>query len=147
LGLNFSNYLEEKIITDYFITPTVYVAIFGRLNGASLNIDTLEGELEYNDTTHEITGYDGGRVSITYTSVEQDDIDGGGAYIDSKAEALNDNSILYENMPACTVMAAAIMDDSAGGNLLMWVTLPTEKTKSAGDNFPICVEQFILKTD
>ena len=145
--MNFSNYLEEQILTDYFVTPTVYVAIFGYLDGGSLDIETLEGELEYSDYTHEILTYDGGRKQIDYTTVEQDEISDTGEYIDSKGQTKNDNAISFDNMPACTVMAAAIMTASASGNLLMWVTLPTEKQVSAGDSFPINAEQFILETD
>lgn len=45
--------------------------------------------------------------------------------------------VTFSGMPACTVVAAAIMDASSGGNMLFHGKLPRARAVSAGQEFPI----------
>jgi len=144
--LNFSNYLEEKILTDYIINDNVYFAIFGNLAGESKTADEILSELEYGDLNSEIVGYTGNRKELLYTTVAQDKISDTGEYIDSKGETKNDNSILLEDLPECEILAVAIMDGLSAGNVLFYTEI-TPQEKTAGSDFDVKAEQFILKTD
>lgn len=45
----------------------------------------------------------------------------------------NSSNIDFTGMPACTVVAVAVMDAATSGNMLVYGTLTTNKTLDAGD--------------
>jgi hypothetical protein len=50
-------------------------------------------------------------------------------------------------MPACTVVAVGILDNSTGGNLLLYGTLTANKSLDAGDTLRIAAGDLDITID
>lgn len=124
---NLSNYLEDKLIDHFLGTTTytkpsaVYVGLYSSAPG-----DAGGGT--------EISGGSYARQSAAFTASS------GGA-------TSNSANIDFTGMPAVTVVAIGIHDQSTGGNLLLWGTLTTNKTTDAGDTLRIATGDLDISID
>lgn len=113
-----SNYAENKVLdhvlgTTSYTMPSTYLALF-----TVAPTDSTAGT--------EATGGSYARQSLSglFNSAS------GGA-------ASNNANIDFAGMPACTIVAIGIMDNSTGGNLLVHGTLTANKVLDAGDTLRI----------
>lgn len=114
---NLTNYLEDKLIdhflgtTSYTMPADVYVALFtvspGEAGGGT-----------------EVAGGSYARQVATFTASS------GGA-------TSNTANIDFADMPAVTVVAVAIFDALTSGNMLLYGSLTTPRTLTAGDTLRI----------
>lgn len=113
-----SNYAENKVLdhvlgTTSYTMPSTYLALF-----TVAPTDSTAGT--------EATGGSYARQSLSGLF----DSASGGA-------ASNNANIDFAGMPACTIVAIGIMDNSTGGNLLVHGTLTANKVLDAGDTLRI----------
>jgi len=131
-----SSYLENKILNhilrgeNYTPPSTVYV---GLVSGTAVDAD-----LEGGDLTNEITGYEGDRKAITFTSASQ---------VSDKGQTANSNEIDFNGMPATTVAYSVVCDSATGGNILYWLPANNNKTTNADDTFRLRVADVTITQD
>lgn len=124
---NLSDYLENKILdhflgtTAYTMPSTVYLALY-----TVAPTDSTSGT--------EVSGGSYVRKAITFGSA-------------SSGTASNDSNIDFTGMPACTVVAIAILDAVSSGNILAYGTLSASKTVDAGDIFRAQSGDIIISLD
>lgn len=121
-----SNYAENKVLdhvlgTTTFTKPTTYVALF-----TVAPTDSTAGT--------EVTGGSYARVAGVF------DASVGGA-------SSNTGNLDFTAMPACTVVAVGILDNSTGGNLLVHGTLTANKTLDAGDTLRVAAGDLDITID
>lgn len=121
-----SNYAENKLLdhvlgTTTYTKPTTYVALY-----TVAPTDSTSGT--------EVTGGSYARVAGTW------DASSGGA-------SQNSGNLDFTSMPACTVVAVGILDNSTGGNLLLYGTLTANKTLDAGDTLRIATGDLDITID
>ena len=121
-----SNYAENKVLdhvlgTTAFTKPTTYVALF-----TVAPTDSTAGT--------EVTGGSYARVAGVF------DASVGGA-------SSNTGNLDFTAMPACTVVAVGILDNSTGGNLLVHGTLTANKTLDAGDTLRVAAGDLDITID
>lgn len=115
--MSMSDYLEAKLLSHVlrasFYTPpdTVYVALFTA--GPS---DSSSGT--------EVTGGSYARQAVTFAAP-------------SSGSSASSSSVTFTNMPAASIVGAALMDAATGGNVLFWVA--TTRTTTAGENLYLAV--------
>lgn len=123
-----SNYAENKVLdhvlgTTSYTMPSTYLALF-----TVAPTDSTAGT--------EATGGSYARQSLSglFTSAS------GGA-------SSNNANIDFAGMPACTIVAIGIMDNSSGGNLLVHGTLTANKVLDAGDTLRIATGDLDITID
>jgi len=121
-----SNYAENKVLdhvlgTTAYTKPTTYVALF-----TVAPTDSTAGT--------EVTGGSYARVAGVF------DASVGGA-------SSNTSNIDFTGMPACTVVAVGILDNSTGGNLLVHGTLTANKALDAGDTLRVAAGDLDITID
>ena len=121
-----SNYAENKVLdhilgTTTFTKPTTYVALY-----TVAPTDSTSGT--------EVTGGSYARLSGSW------DASVGGA-------SSNSSNLDFTGMPACTVVAVAVLDASTGGNILVYGTLSANKTLDAGDTLRIATGDLDITID
>lgn len=129
-----SNYLEDKLLDhvlgggDYTRPATVYVALY-----TTAPTDSGGGT--------EVSGGDYTRVAVTNNSTNWPAASGG-----AKS---NGADITFPQATAGwgTVVAAGILDNSTGGNLLYYGNLTVSKTVNAGDTFRFHTGNFTVTED
>lgn len=111
-----TDYMEDAILNHFFLgvdqpaAGTLYVGLL-----TTSPDDTGDGD--------EVAGGSYSRQEIAFT------LSPGGA-----GQVQNDADITFPSMPACTVVAAALYDAGAGGNMLAYGDLPAPVTYASGDN-------------
>ena len=121
-----SNYAENKVLdhilgTTTFTKPTTYVALY-----TVAPTDSTSGT--------EVTGGSYARLAGSW------DASVGGA-------SSNSGNLDFTGMPACTVVAVAVLDASTGGNILVYGTLSANKTLDAGDTLRIATGDLDITID
>ena len=121
-----SNYAENKVLdhilgTTTFTKPTTYVALY-----TVAPTDSTSGT--------EVTGGSYARLAGSW------DASVGGA-------SSNSSNLDFTGMPACTVVAVAVLDASTGGNILVYGTLSANKTLDAGDTLRIATGDLDITID
>lgn len=123
-----SNYAENKVLdhvlgTTSYTMPSTYLALF-----TVAPTDSTAGT--------EATGGSYSRQSLSglFTAAS------GGA-------SSNNANIDFAGMPACTIVAIGIMDNSSGGNLLVHGTLTANKVLDAGDTLRIATGDLDITID
>jgi hypothetical protein len=111
-----SNYAENKVLdhvlgTTTFTKPTTYVALY-----TVAPTDSSAGT--------EVTGGSYARLAGAFDAAT------GGA-------SSNSGNLDFTGMPACTVVAIGVLDNSTGGNLLIHGTLTANKVLDAGDTLRV----------
>lgn len=143
--MNLSTYLQEQILFDYVTNTTVYLGLFGQLDGETVSQEEVWQRLDNNILTDEIDSYDNNRQVIDFTTIVTETTGGDFAgYTVALTE--NVNEITYTTMPSCSIYAVAIMDQALGGNVKFWVPINEPVVISAGGNFPVNAGKIILKT-
>lgn len=110
---NLSNYLEDKLL-DHFLGTTAYT----KPTTAYLALYTVAPTDSTSGT--EVSGGSYARQTVTFSAAS------GGA-------TSNDSNVDFNGMPACTVVAVAVLDALTGGNILVYGPLTANKTVDAGD--------------
>lgn len=121
-----SNYAENKVLdhlmgTTTFTKPTTYVALY-----TTAPTDSSAGT--------EVTGGSYARIAGSWDAAS------GGA-------TANSGNLDFTGMPACTVTAVGVLDNSTGGNLLVYGTLTSSKTLDAGDTLRIATGDLDITID
>ena len=121
-----SNYAENKVLdhlmgTTTFTKPTTYVALY-----TTAPTDSSAGT--------EVTGGSYARIAGSWDAAS------GGA-------TANSGNLDFTGMPACTVTAVGVLDNSTGGNLLVYGTLTSSKTLDAGDTLRIATGDLDIAID
>jgi hypothetical protein len=121
-----SNYAENKVLdhlmgTTTFTKPTTYVALY-----TTAPTDSSAGT--------EVTGGSYARIAGSWDAAS------GGA-------TANSGNLDFTGMPACTVVAVGVLDNSTGGNLLVYGTLTSNKTLDAGDTLRIATGDLDITID
>jgi hypothetical protein len=111
-----SNYAENKVLdhvlgTTAYTKPTTYVALY-----TVAPTDSSAGT--------EVTGGSYARLAGAFDAAT------GGA-------SSNSGNLDFTGMPACTVVAIGVLDNSTGGNLLIHGTLTANKVLDAGDTLRV----------
>lgn len=115
--MSMTDYLENALLDHVFngvtYTPptTVYVALYTVAPG-----DAGGGT--------EMAGGSYARQAVTFDAA-------------SGGSVANDTLITFTDVPAATVVAAALLDASSGGNMLMTQVLPEAKAYTAGEDVTI----------
>lgn len=123
-----SNYAENKVLdhvlgTTSYTMPTTYLALF-----TVAPTDSTAGT--------EATGGSYARQALA------------GLFTASSGGATSNNAnIDFASMPACTIVAIGIMDNSTGGNLLVHGTLTSNKVLDAGDTLRIATGDLDITID
>lgn len=123
-----SNYAENKVldhvlgVTSYTM-PSTYLALF-----TVAPTDSTAGT--------EATGGSYARQSLS-----------GLFNASSGGSASNNANIDFHGMPACTIVAIGIMDNSTGGNLLIHGTLTANKVLDAGDTLRVAEGDLDISID
>jgi hypothetical protein len=123
-----SDYAENKMLdhvvgTTSYTKPTTHLALF-----TVAPTDSTSGT--------EVTGGSYARQALA------------GLFTAASAGATSNNgNIDFAGMPACTVVAIAIMDNSTGGNLLIHGTLTANKVLDAGDTLRIATGDLDISID
>jgi hypothetical protein len=121
-----TNYAENKILdhlmgTTTYTKPTTYVALY-----TTAPTDSSAGT--------EVTGGSYARVAGSWDAAT------GGS-------TSNSGNLDFTGMPACTVVAVGVIDNSTGGNLLVYGTLTSSKTLDAGDTLRIATGDLDISID
>jgi hypothetical protein len=121
-----SNYAENKVLdhvlgTTAYTKPTTYVALY-----TVAPADASAGT--------EVTGGSYARLAGVF------DASVGGA-------SSNTSNLDFTGMPACTVVAVGILDNSTGGNLLVHGTLTANKVLDAGDTLRVAAGDLDITID
>ena len=121
-----SNYAEDKVLdhvlgTTAYTKPTTYVALY-----TVAPTDSSAGT--------EVTGGGYARLAGAFDAAT------GGA-------SSNSGNLDFTGMPACTVVAIGILDNSTGGNLLIHGTLTTNKVLDAGDTLRVATGDLDITID
>lgn len=121
-----SNYAEDKVLdhvlgTTAYTKPTTYVALY-----TVAPTDSSAGT--------EVTGGSYARLAGAFDAAT------GGA-------SSNSGNLDFTGMPACTVVAIGILDNSTGGNLLIHGTLTTNKVLDAGDTLRVATGDLDITID
>lgn len=123
-----SNYAENKVLdhvlgTTSYTMPTTHLALF-----TVAPTDSTSGT--------EVTGGSYARQALS------------GLFTSSSGGASSNNAnIDFAGMPACTVVAIGIMDNSSGGNLLVHGTLTANKVLDAGDTLRVATGDLDISID
>lgn len=123
-----SNYAENKVLdhvlgTTSYTMPTTYLALF-----TVAPTDSTAGT--------EATGGSYARQALS------------GLFTAASGGATSNNAnIDFVSMPACTIVAIGIMDNSTGGNLLVHGTLTANKVLDAGDTLRIATGDLDITID
>lgn len=96
----------------------------------------VEGDL----LTNEITGYDGDRLSVTWTAATD---------VDGKATIYNVEQLDFTQMPATTVKYAVLCTTATKGtgSIFVWIPAAVVRTTSTGDVYRIPANDLILTLD
>lgn len=121
-----TNFAENKLLdhvlgTTTYTKPTTYVALY-----TVAPTDSTSGT--------EVTGGSYARVAGAFDGAS------GGA-------SANSGNLDFTSMPACTVVAVGILDNSTGGNLLLYGTLTANKVLDAGDTLRIATGDLDITID
>jgi hypothetical protein len=121
-----TNYAENKILdhlmgTTTYTKPTTYVALY-----TTAPTDSSAGT--------EVTGGSYARLAGSWDAAT------GGS-------TSNSGNLDFTGMPACTVVAVGVIDNSTGGNLLVYGTLTSSKTLDAGDTLRIATGDLDISID
>jgi hypothetical protein len=121
-----TNYAENKVLdhvlgTTAYTMPTTYVALY-----TVAPTDSSAGT--------EVTGGSYARIAGAWTAST------GGA-------TANSSNLDFTGMPACTVVAVAVLDNSTGGNILIHGTLTANKSLDAGDTLRIATGDLDITID
>jgi hypothetical protein len=112
---NLSDYAEKKLLdhllgtASYTMPSAVYLALY-----TVAPTDSTEGT--------EVTGGDYERKVVTFNGVTS-----------GSGSTTNNTTLDFTGMPACTVVAVAVLDALTIGNILVYGTLSTNKTLDSGD--------------
>jgi hypothetical protein len=123
-----SNYAENKMLdhvvgTTSYTKPTTHLALF-----TVAPTDSAAGT--------EATGGSYARQALA------------GLFTAAASGATSNNAnIDFPNMPACTIVAIGIMDNSTGGNLLIHGTLTANKILDAGDTLRVATGDLDITID
>lgn len=126
--MSMSNYLEKKLldhvlgVATYTPPTSVYVAFF------TVAPDDTGGGTE-------VTGGGYARKAVPFAAT----VLGAGT--------ATSNAGAPVTLPACTVVAVALMDAATAGNMLWAQTLPTSKTYTAGDIEPLAAGSIVVALD
>ena len=124
---NLSNYLENKILdhilgtTSYTMPNPVYLALY-----TVAPTDSTAGT--------EVSGGSYARQTITFGAA-------------SGGTASNDANVDFSGMPACTVVAVAVLDALTSGNILVYGSLTANKSVDAGDILRISTGDLDISID
>jgi len=121
-----TNYAENKVLdhvlgTTAYTMPTTYVALY-----TVAPTDSSAGT--------EVTGGSYARIAGAWAAST------GGA-------TANSSNLDFTGMPACTVVAVAVLDNSTGGNMLIHGTLTANKSLDAGDTLRIATGDLDITID
>lgn len=121
-----SNYAENKVLdhvlgTTAYTKPTTYVALY-----TVAPTDSSAGT--------EVTGGSYARLVGAFDAAT------GGA-------SSNSSNLDFTGMPACTVVAIGVLDNSTGGNLLIHGTLTANKVLDAGDTLRVATGDLDITID
>lgn len=121
-----SNYAENKLLdhvlgTTTYTKPTTYVALY-----TVAPTDSTSGT--------EVTGGSYARIAGAFDA-------------SSSGASSNSGNLDFTSMPACTVVAVGILDNSTGGNLLLYGTLTANKVLDAGDTLRIATGDLDITID
>lgn len=124
--MSFSDYLETKTLNDYFVTPTVYIALF--------TTDPTDA-----DIGTEVSGGGYARQEISFGAPSDDGSD--------NMEITNDAEVRFPIALGSwgTVTHAGIYDAITGGNLLDHTTLDTSREIQENDQFVFEVGGYTVK--
>lgn len=123
-----SNYLAGKVRDhvlrniSYTSPTTVYLALF-------TSAVTEAG------TGTEVTGGSYARQAITFNAGTL------------SGEATQAAAVTFSNMPGCTVKSVAIMDAASSGNMLVFASLPRQRTVPSNDAFTLDSGDFRILFD
>ena len=126
-----SNYAENKLLdhvlgTTSYTAPTTYVALYTVAPSDSTSGTEVSnsGGSAYARQAAAFTAASGGTTS-------------------------NSSNLDFTNMPACTVVAIAIVDSGTigAGNVLVWGTLASNKSLDAGDTLRISTGDLDISLD
>jgi hypothetical protein len=112
---NLSDYAEKKLLdhllgtTSYTMPSAVYLALY-----TAAPTDSSGGT--------EVTGGSYVRKVVTFNGVTS-----------GSGSTTNNTTLDFTGMPACTVVAVAVLDALTSGNILVYGTLSTNKTLDSGD--------------
>jgi hypothetical protein len=123
---NLSDYAEIKLLdhilgTAPYTKPTTYMALY-----TVAPTDSTSGT--------EVTGGSYVRKAAVFGSA-------------SSGQASNSTDVDFTNMPACTVVAIAIVDASTAGNILVYGTLQANKALDAGDTLRVAIGDLTVSLD
>lgn len=124
---NLTNYLENKILdhilgtTSYTMPNPVYLALY-----TVAPTDSTAGT--------EVSGGSYARQTVTFGAA-------------SGGTASNDANVDFSGMPACTVVAVAVLDASTSGNMLVYGDLTANKSVDAGDILRISTGDLDISID
>lgn len=124
---NLSNYLEDKLL-DHFLGTTTYT----KPTTAYLALYTVAPTDSTSGT--EVAGGSYARQVVTFSAAS------GGA-------TSNDSNVDFSGMPACTVVAVAVLDALTSGNILVYGPLTANKTVDAGDILRIATGDLDITID
>lgn len=121
-----TNYTENKVLdhvlgTTAYTMPTTYVALY-----TVAPTDSTAGT--------EVTGGSYARIAGVFSASS------GGA-------TSNSGNLDFTGMPACTVVAIGILDNSTSGNLLVYGTLTVNKVLDAGDTLRVATGDLDITID
>lgn len=122
-----TNYAEDKLrdhllgITAYTMPTDVYLALYTAAP----------------DET-------GGGTECTGGSYARQVISTWTAGSTGSGSASNSADLSFTNMPACTVVAVALLDAASGGNMLLYETLGSSKTVTAGATLPVATGDVVV---
>lgn len=124
---NLTNFLENKIldhvlnVAAYTAPTTLYLALY-----TVAPTDSTTGT--------EVVGGSYTRKSVTFTAA-------------TDGLSSNTTNVDYPGMPACTVVAVAILDAFSGGNMMMYGPLVSSKVVASGDTFRIAIGDLDVSID
>lgn len=124
---NLSNYLENKLL-DHFLGTTTYT----KPTTAYLALYTVAPTDSTSGT--EVAGGSYARQVVTFSAAS------GGA-------TSNNSNVDFSGMPACTVVAVAVLDALTSGNILVYGPLTANKTVDAGDILRIATGDLDITID
>jgi hypothetical protein len=122
-----TDFLENKLLdhtlgpSSYTKPATVWVALY-TVSPSDSAVGT------------EVTGGGYARQQITF-----------GAAVNGNIS--NNTNVDFMNMPACTIVAAAILSANVGGDMLFWSTLNSNRTLLAGDSVRISTGSLVVSLD
>lgn len=121
-----TNYLEKKLL-DHVLRNTVYTP------PAVIYLALFTGAPGEAGGGTEVSGGSYARDNVNFTAADTE-----------LGTTSNNDALLFSNMPACTVVAFALMDALTAGNALWTKVLSTPRVVGAGDNLTVAAGELVV---